>query len=280
MKPPFGWHRDYSAARTQLCTSVLSRISGLCNECIRTVTDIKILQHAGLTVDGLRGIRLIIYIGMLANQDGWDINKLYKVPNELTATLDRYIGGNLDPTLWLRDPRSTPLHQMIAQQREYRTIPRDMVIEFIRCMKRLLSRHGDLQHDCILCRKQLPTRWMIILCGGCEHTLVGGGGRDTLSLDGIEILYFLHRLVEDIHHKRLSGSTRIPSVEVDAITEGIVLSVIAGTETGEDWWLREPVVNVNPSNGLGPLGGAPSSPPHGGLIVALLVWLLIPLPRQ
>ena len=25
---PFGWHREYSATRTQLCTSVLSRISG------------------------------------------------------------------------------------------------------------------------------------------------------------------------------------------------------------------------------------------------------------
>ena len=66
------------------------------------------MQHAGLTADGLRGIRLIIDIGMLANQDDWDIDKLYLVPNELTATLDRYIGGNLDPTLWLRDPRSTP----------------------------------------------------------------------------------------------------------------------------------------------------------------------------
>ena len=26
---PFGWHREYSATRTQLCTSVLSRISGM-----------------------------------------------------------------------------------------------------------------------------------------------------------------------------------------------------------------------------------------------------------
>ena len=32
---PYGWHKDYCAARTQLCTSVLSRISGLCNDCIR-----------------------------------------------------------------------------------------------------------------------------------------------------------------------------------------------------------------------------------------------------
>ena len=161
-------------------------------------------------------------------------------------------------------PRGTPLRQMVAQQREHRTIPRDLVIEFIRCMKRLLSCHGDLQHNCILCKKQLPTRWMIILCEECEHTLVGGGGRDTLSLVGVEILCFLHRIVEDIHSIRLAGSTRIPSVEVDAITEEIVLSVIAGTDTGEDWWLREPVTNVDTYSGGGPLGGAPSSPPPWG----------------
>ena len=141
---------------------------------------------------------------------------------------------------------------MIAQQREYRTLPRDMVIEFIRCMKRLLSSHGELQHGCILCRKQLPTRWMIILCEECEHFLVGGGGRDTLSLDGVEILYFLHRLVEDIHCKRLSGNTSIPSVEVDAITEGVVESVIAGTEAGKcrvKWGPWEGPLHLPPSGG-------------------------------
>ena len=132
-------------------------------------------------------------------------------------------------------------------------------------MKRLLSCHGDLQHNCILCKKQMPTRWMIILCKECEHTLVGGGGRDTLSLVGIEILCFLHRIVEDIHSRRLAGSTRIPSVEVDAITEGIVLSVIAGTDTGEDWWLRKPVTYVATYSVGGPLGGAPSSPPPWGV---------------
>ena len=144
-------------------------------------------------------------MGMLANQAGWDTDKLYLVPIELTATLDRYSGGNLDPTLWLRDSRGTPLHQMIAQQREYRTLPRNMVIEFIRCVKRLLSHHGDLQHGCILCRKQLPTRWMIILCKECEYILVGGGGRATLSLDHRNFV-FSHRLVEDIHRRRLSGN--------------------------------------------------------------------------
>ena len=63
----------------------VSRISGLCNDCIRTVTDIRILQHAGLTADGLRGIRLVIYIGVLANQAGWDINKQYMVPIAFTC---------------------------------------------------------------------------------------------------------------------------------------------------------------------------------------------------
>ena len=229
---PYGWHKDYSVTRTQLCTSVLSRISGLCNDCIRSVTDIRIVQHAGLTADGLLGVRLIIYIGMLANHESLNVDKLYMIPNVLTATLDRYIGGSLDPTRWLRDPRGMPLHEMVAQHRERRTMSQDIVQEFIRCMKRLLSGHGDLQQNCILCKMQLPVRWMIILCEGCEHTLVGGGGRDTLSLPGIEIMCFLHRIVEDIHRKRLSGSARIPSVEVDAITERMVLDVIAGTETG------------------------------------------------
>ena len=100
---PYGWHKDYSVARTQLCTSVLSRISGLCNDCIRTVTDIRIVQHAGLTADGLLGVRLIIYIGMLVNVD-----KLYMIPNVLTSALDSYIEGSLDPSRWLYDPRYAP----------------------------------------------------------------------------------------------------------------------------------------------------------------------------
>ena len=102
---PFGWHRECCATRAQLCTSVLSRISGLClcNECIRTVTDTRILQHAGLTADGLRGIRLVIYIGMLANQPDWDLDKLYLIPMELAATLDRYSVGGLDPIQWVQN---------------------------------------------------------------------------------------------------------------------------------------------------------------------------------
>ena len=171
---PYGWHKDYCAARTQLCTSVLSRISGLCNDCIRLVTDIRTVQRAGLTADGLLGIRLVIYIGMLANHENLNDDQLYLIPNVLSASLDRYIGGSLDPTLWLQNPRSMPLHQMVAQHRVQRTMSGDTVIEFILCMKRLLSCHGDLQHSCILCKKLLPTRWMIILCEGCEHTLIGG----------------------------------------------------------------------------------------------------------
>ena len=202
---------------------------------------------------------------MLGNHENLNDDQLYMIPNVLSASLDRYIGGSLDLTLWLRNPRSKPLHQMAAQHRVQRTMSGDTVIEFIRCMKRLLSCHGDLQHSCILCKKLLPTRWMIILCEGCEHTLIGGGGRDTLSLPGIEILCFLHRMVEDIHRRRLSGSSRTPSVKVDAITEGMVLAVIAGTETGDNWWLREPMVNVESPGSEGPLGGAPSAPPPWGV---------------
>ena len=67
--------------------------------------------------------------------------------------------------------------------------------------------------------------------------------------------------MEDIHHKRLRGNTRIPSVEVDPITEGMVQSVIDGAETGEDWWLHDPASDPQLANELGPLRGAPSSPP-------------------
>ena len=63
-------------------------------------------------------------------------------------------------------------------------------------------------------------------------------------------------------------------MEVDAITEGMVLDVIAGTETGDNWWLREPVVNVDSPGGGGPPDGALTPTPPGGLIVALLVLRL------
>ena len=105
---------------------------------------------------------------------------------------------------------------------------------------------------------------MIILCGGCEHILIGGGGRDTLSPSGIQILCLLHRMVEDIHRSRLSGSTRTPSVMVDAISEGIVLAVIAGTDTGSNWWLREPMVIMESPCGGGPPDGPPPASPHWG----------------
>ena len=258
---PYGWHKDYCAARTQLCTSVLSRISGLCNDCSRLVTDIRTVQHAGLPADGLLGVRLVIYIGMLASHENLNDDQLYLIPNVLSASLDRYIGGSLDPTLWLQNPRSMPLHQLVAQHRVQRTLSGDTVVEFILCMKRLLSCHGDLQHSCILCKKLLPTRWMIILCEGCEHILIGGGGRDTLSPSGIQILRLLHRMLKGIHRRRRSGSTRTPSVMVDAISEGMVLAVIAGTDTGSNWWLEPIVVG-------GPRMGPPLLPPIGGLIVS------------
>ena len=51
-------------------------------------------------------------------------------------------------------------------------------------------------------------------------------------------------------------------MKVDAITEGMVLAVIAGTETGDNGWLREPMVNVESPGSKGPLGPF-SSPPWG-----------------
>ena len=86
----------------------------------------------------------MIYIGMLANQAEWDLDKLYQIPMELSATLDRYSVGGLDPTQWVQDTRGIPLRQIVLQ-REYRALPSNIVIDFIRSMKRLLTRHGDLQ---------------------------------------------------------------------------------------------------------------------------------------
>ena len=42
-------------------------------------------------------------------------------------------------------------------------------------------------------------------------------------------------MVEDKHRRQLSGSSRTPSVKVDAIKEEMVLAVIAGAETGDNW---------------------------------------------
>ena len=56
----------------------------------------------------------------------------------------------------------------------------------------------------------------------------------------------------------LSGSSRTPSVKVDAIMEGMVLALIAGTETGE------PMVIVESPGTGGPPDGAPSPSPQWG----------------
>ena len=48
-----------------------------------------------------------------------------------------------------------------------------------------------------------------------EHKFVGGGGRESLTWIGIECIYLLHQLVEDIHCRRLQGDYGIPSIKVD-----------------------------------------------------------------
>ena len=59
----------------------------------------------------------------------------------------------------------------------YRTLPSNKVIDFIRRIKRRISRQGTcVAVFCVegSCRK----RWIVILCNGCNHKLVGeGGGR-------------------------------------------------------------------------------------------------------
>ena len=120
---------------------------------------------------------------------------------------------------------------MIVQQRGSCTLSGEVVTEFIRTMRKLLSPRGSLQRACLLCRRQLPSRWMVILCTVCEHKFVGGGGGDILTSRGIEIIYFLHQLVQAIHSKRLRGDNSIPITEVDSHMERIVSSILAESET-------------------------------------------------
>ena len=214
-----------------------------------------------LTPDGLRGMRLIVYIGMLADRGEWDPGKLYQIPAELAATVDRYQTNALDARQWIQNRGTEPLRPMIILQGENRTIPSSMVIEFIRSMKVLLSRYGNLQRGCILCRKQLPSRWMVVLCMACEHKLVGGGGRESLTWKGIECIYLLHQLVENIHSRRLQGDYGIPSIMVDPITEGRIRSVLTAQETPDDWWLLDEPSGTSPvPSGVPPIGGPRFSP--------------------
>ena len=101
-------------------------------------------------------------------------------------------------------------HHVILQQRRNSQLSSEMVAEFIRTMRRLLTPRGSLQPSCIVCRRQLPSRWMVILCQACWYELPGGGGRDQLTNNGTEIIHFLHQLVETIHKKRLQGDYSIP----------------------------------------------------------------------
>ena len=52
--------------------------------------------------------------------------------------------------------------------------------------------------------------------------LVGGGGGDVLRLTtgGMEIIYFLHQLVQAVHVRRLREDNSIPVIEVGSHTEG------------------------------------------------------------
>ena len=71
------------------------------------------MQHAGLTSDGLRGMRLLVYIGMLADRVEWDSGKLYQIPVELAATVDRYQANALDARQWIQGTGTEPLRPMI-----------------------------------------------------------------------------------------------------------------------------------------------------------------------
>ena len=82
---------------------------------------------------------------------------------------------------------------------------------------------------------------------------------------GIEYIYLLHQLVENIHSRRLQGDYGIPSVMVDSVTEGRIQSVLAAKETADGWWLLEESSGTNPVQTWVPPRRAPASPPSEGV---------------
>ena len=113
-------------------------------------------------------------------------------------------------------------------------------------------------------REELPLRWMVILCVVCEHKLVGGGGGDVPTMKGIEIIYFLHQLVQSIHTRRLQGDYSIPTIQVDSLMEERVRLVIAESETADDWWLQSNAPGTDPIISEGLPGQGPASFPRRG----------------
>ena len=76
------------------------------------------MQRAGLTPDGLRGMRLIVYIGMLADRSEGDPGRIHQIPAELAATVDMYQTNAFDAGQWIHNKETEPLHPMIILQRE------------------------------------------------------------------------------------------------------------------------------------------------------------------
>ena len=99
-----------------------------------------------------------------------------------------------------------------------------------------------------------------------------------LTVKGVEIIYLLHQLVENIYSRRLNGDFCIPSVEVDPITEERIRSVLAEMETADDWWLQVLLLGANPIGSGGFCGHALPSSPGEGVMVARLapVPFLVP----
>ena len=183
-----------------------------------------------------------------------DFVRIYHIPAELAATVEKYQADCFSQRLWIEDGGEL-VHPMRIQQRRMCTVPGEVVADFIRTMKRLRCQQG--KRSCLLCRRQLPLRWMVILCIVCGHKLVGGAGVETLTLKDIEIIYFLHQLVQNIHARRLRRDCSILFVEVDPIMEERLRLVIAENETAKHWWLLDFIPGVDSIVNVEPLGGAP-----------------------
>ena len=95
--------------------------------------------------------------------------------------------------------------------------------------------------------------------------IVGGGGADTFTSRGSEILYFLHRLVQTTHTRRLQGDYTIPTIEVDHHMEERIRAILSESETANDWWIHDIESDVGPIVSIGPPSGAPLGTPVEGV---------------
>ena len=155
------------------------------------------VQHSGLTPDRLNGMRLVIFLGMLADQNNWDLKRSYLVPAELAATVQLYQTTGISPN---EHGDFEWVHPMILQQRRNSQLSSERVAEFIRSMKRL---HSSRKSSTVMYCVQAATVCQItILCQACWYKLPGGGGRDQFTTRKWNRDYLFSTPVSGVHPQK------------------------------------------------------------------------------